>query len=74
MEIGTDFANNQTMTAVMDIMAKNACKLAVIDFFGERSPTEIVSKIMKLCNYYMAKNSKYIAYSFIFIECLVFIQ
>ena len=49
-------------------------KLAVIDVFGKHSPNEIVSKIMKWCDYYAAKTSKFIAYSFILIGCIVFIQ
>ena len=35
----------------------NACKLAVIDILGKRSHIEIVSKIMKLCDYYAVKRS-----------------
>ena len=36
--------------------------------------TEIVSIIMKLSDYYAAKNSKFITYSLIFIGYIVFIQ
>ena len=57
-KIITDLGNNQTMAA---IMGRNACKLATIDVCDEHSSTEIVSKIMKLCDYYAAKNSKFIA-------------
>ena len=61
---------------------RNAYKFAVIDFLGEHSPTEIVSKIRKLYDYYVAKYSKIIwqnipnsfAYCLIFIGCIVFIQ
>ena len=37
------------------------------DFFGEHSPIEIVSNSMKLCDYDAATNSKFIAYSLIFL-------
>ena len=39
----------------------------VSDFFGSHSPVDSVSKIMKLCDYDVAENSKFIAcrkYSF----------
>ena len=60
------------MTAIMGIMA--ACKFAITDIFGEHSLVELVSNVMKLCDYYAAKNSKFIAYSLIFIGCIGFIQ
>ena len=46
--------------------------MAVIDVFSERSTIEIVSKIMKWCDYYAAKFVKFIAYSLIFTGCIVF--
>ena len=46
----TDLANNQTMTAIMgNIAGIPANWLSVI--FGECSPIEIVSNIMKWCDY-----------------------
>ena len=46
----------------------------LIDSFGECSPIDIASKIMKLRVYYAAKNAKFTAYSLILIGRLVFIQ
>ena len=37
----------------------------VSDLFGEHSPIESVSKVMKLCDYDVADNSKFIADSLI---------
>ena len=54
--------------------AMNACKLADIDFYGEHAPIEIVNPIMKLYDYYVAKDSKFIADSLIFIGWIVFTQ
>ena len=61
--------NNQTMMA-LSAFGNNDFKLAVIDFSSEFSPIDIVTKIMKLGDY-EAKNSKFIAYSLIFIGCIV---
>ena len=55
-------------------MAGMVWLLVVIDFSRECSPIDIVSTTMKLCDYDAATNSKFIAYSLIFIECIVFIQ
>ena len=46
------------------------------DFYAKHSPVHIISKIMKLCDYDAAQNSKFIAHSLIFIihRCIVFIQ
>ena len=59
-KIITDLDNNQMVTAIM-VYGSNAFELAVT--VGECSPIEIVNNIMKLCDYYAAKKSKFIAYS-----------
>ena len=43
----------------------------ISNYFGECSPIDSVSKIMKLCDYDVAKNSKFITYSLIFMGCKV---
>ena len=59
------------ITAIMPIMA---AMVWLSEILGKRSFTDSVSKVMKLCDYDGAIYSKFIAYSFIFIECIVFIQ
>ena len=59
--------------AIIDIYSSNVCKLVVNDFSDECLPIDIVSTIMKLTYYDVAKNSICIGYSLIFIGCIVFI-
>ena len=59
---------NDSQFAGITAYAHNGCHGLIIDkasdFFGEHSPIDSVSKIMKLCDDDVTTNSKFIAYSF----------
>ena len=52
----------------------HSSRSAVVEFSGKCSPSEIVSKIVNLCDYYAANNFRFIAYSLMFIGCIGFTQ
>ena len=58
----------------MPIMAVMVRLLPKSVIFCECSPIDSLNKIMKLCDYDVAKNSKFIVWSLIFIGCIVFIH
>ena len=58
--------------------AYNGCHGLIIaqvsDYFGEHSPIDSVSKIMKLCDFHVAKIIQIHALNLIVVRCLVVIQ
>ena len=58
---------NKSMTANLPAFLPYAYNgyhglIMVSDYYGDGSPIDSVSMIMKLCDYHAAKNSKFIAY------------